>query len=89
MYAGGGAQISETAGFARADVTSLSLLDPPAGASRVILSEPWSPEPWDGDPIRFVYVLSDSAPAPTPGIARHRFRVELTNGELVEPVPPE
>jgi len=86
MFAGGGGWPSHAAGFARADVTELSLVGPDAADGKVVLSEPWSPEPWEGDPIRFVYVLTDGPADRRPSFARHRFRAELTNGQLV-PAP--
>ena len=86
MFAGGGVQPSQTAGFARADVAELTVVGPTEADSRAFLSEPWSPEPWEGEPIRFVYVLSEGGPEPIPGMNRHRFRAKLTNGEVV-PAP--
>jgi hypothetical protein len=85
MYAGGGGGPTQTAGFARAEVMRLSLIDRATG-DKVILSEPWRPEPWDGDPIRFVYVLSESPPETIPSFDRHRFEAELRHGEVV-PAP--
>ena len=86
MYAGGGGGPSQTAGFARADVAELTVVGPTEADSRAFVSEPWRPEPWEGEPIRFVYVLSVGGPERIPGIDRHRYRAELTNGEVV-PVP--
>jgi hypothetical protein len=86
MFAGGGGWPAHAAGFARTDVTELSLVGPDAADGKVVLSEPWSPEPWEGDPIRFVYVLTDGPADRRPSLTYHRFRAELTNGEVV-PAP--
>jgi hypothetical protein len=86
MFAGGGGSPSHSAGFARADVTALSLVGPDAAGGKVVLSEPWTPEPWEGDPIRFVYVLSDGPAPEGPSFAYHRLRAELANGKVV-PAP--
>jgi hypothetical protein len=86
MFAGGGRRPFATAGFARADVAELTLVGPTDAGDEVFLSEPWKPEPSEGEPIRFVYVLSESGPETIPSFDRHRFRAELTNGEVV-PAP--
>jgi hypothetical protein len=86
MFAGGGVQPFQSAGFARAEVAELTVVGPTEADSRAFVSEPWRPEPWEGEPIRFVYVLSESGPESIPSFDRHRFRAELTNGEVV-PAP--
>jgi hypothetical protein len=50
LFAGGD---DELTGFARADVADLTA----PGSATVVLSEPWRPEPWNGEPIRFFYVF--------------------------------
>jgi hypothetical protein len=76
-------------GFAQADVVRIAVLDP-RYPSRVVLSEPWSPEPWRGAPIRFFHVLID-APHDTARdfLVRDRPHLvaRLVGGELVDVVP--
>jgi hypothetical protein len=78
-------------GFTGADVTRIAVLDPQY-PSRVVLSEPWSPEPWEAAPIRFFLVLID-APADRirdlslQGQDRPHLEARLTSGELVDVVP--
>jgi hypothetical protein len=67
LFAGGD---TEQAGFARADVTKLT-----AGDAEVALSEPWRPEPWPGEPIRFFYVFAG---------ARMPLTAALADGRTVE-----
>jgi hypothetical protein len=83
-YGGGGASPTVTVGFARASVGELSLTDP-TSKTRVVLSEPWSPEPWEGDPIRFVYVITDGPPETTPQFDEQDFQVSLEKDPRVEP----
>ena len=86
---GGGGQPVQIAGFARADVSSIAVLDS-RYPSRVVLSEPWSPEPWPGEPIRFFLVLIDAPPDQTRDLLlrdRPRLEARLTSGELVDVVP--
>jgi hypothetical protein len=85
----GGAQPTQIAGFARADVARIAVLDS-RYPSRVVLSEPWSPEPWPHEPIRFFLVLVDSPPDRAPGGPFKngpRLEARLTSGELVDVVP--
>jgi hypothetical protein len=84
----GGAQPTKIFGFARADVARIAVLDAQY-PSRVVLSEPWSPEPWQHEPIRFFLVLVDTprdrapdAPFEHPGL-----EARLTSGALVDVVP--
>jgi hypothetical protein len=61
VVGGGGGRHASYFGFARAGVTSLSM----AGTSRrnrVVVSRPWRPKPWRGEPIRFFYALVDGPP---------------------------
>lgn len=84
-----GVQPSQIAGFARADVARIAVLDS-RYPSRVILSEPWSPEPWQHEPIRFFLVLVDTPPGRAPDSAVEngpRLEARLTSGALVDVVP--
>jgi hypothetical protein len=88
----GGAQPTQISGFARADVARIAVLESEY-PSRVVLSEPWSPEPWQDQPIRFFVVLIDTprdrAPdSPFKNSPRSpRLEARLTSGELVDVVP--
>jgi len=84
----GGARPTKIFGFARADVARIAVLDAQY-PSRVVLSEPWSPQPWQHEPIRFFLVLVDTprdraldAPFEHP-----RLEARLTSGALVDVVP--
>jgi hypothetical protein len=86
---GGGGQPPQIAGFARADVAGIVVLDSQY-QSRVVLSEPWSPEPWQGEPIRFFLVLIDAPHDRARDFLlrdRPRLVARLTSGELVDVVP--
>jgi hypothetical protein len=65
------------------DIAKLTLANPNRDA-RVVLSEPWSPEPWEGDPIRFVYIVMDGTPYELPEFHELELRATLTNGDVVE-----
>jgi hypothetical protein len=84
----GGAQPTQIAGFARADVAQIAVLDAQY-PSRVVLSEPWSPEPWQHEPIRFFLVLVDTprGRAPDAPFEHPRLEARLTTGALVDVVP--
>jgi hypothetical protein len=84
----GGAQPTQIAGFARADVARIAVLDAQY-PSRVVLSEPWSPEPWQHEPIRFFLVLVDTprGRAPDAPFEHPRLEARLTTGALVDVVP--
>jgi hypothetical protein len=71
---GGGAHMS-IAGFTRLDVTDL-VLRGTTRRSRVVLTEPWRPKPWRGEPIRAFLALIDGAPG---GAVPHRelLRIEV------------
>jgi hypothetical protein len=78
-------------GFTRADVTRIFVLDSDY-PSRVVLSEPWSPEPWQAEPIRFFLVLIDAPEDRVRDLSlrgrdRPRLEARLTSGELVDVVP--
>ena len=86
---GGGGQPVQFSGFARADVASIAVSDPQY-PSRVVLSEPWRPAPWQGQPIRFFLVLIDAPPDRARDLLfgdRPRLEARLTSGELVDVVP--
>lgn len=85
---GGGPPV-QIAGFARADVAGIAVVDSQY-PSRVVLSQPWSPEPWRGEPIRFFLVLMDAPQdraRDLPLQDRPRLEARLTSGELVDVVP--
>jgi hypothetical protein len=83
IYAGGGGTHTMATGYARAEVAELTLSNQSRDA-RVVLSEPWSPEPWQGDPIRFVYILMEGTPYELPEHHELELRATLTNGDVVE-----
>jgi hypothetical protein len=85
IFAGGGAKpsLAETA-FARREVTDL---EPGGSASdgTVVLSEPWRPEPWKGEPIRFFFVFVNGRDRPEPGRMPHLpLWARLSDGRTVE-----
>lgn len=84
----GGAQPTQIFGFARADVARIAVLDS-QHPSRVVLSEPWSPDPWEHQPIRFFLVLVDTPRdgAPDAPFEHPRLEARLTSGALVNVVP--
>jgi hypothetical protein len=85
----GGAQPTKIFGFARADVARIAVLDSQY-SSRVVLSEPWSPEPWQGEPIRFFLVLVDTPRGRAPDSPFKngpRLQARLTSGARVDVVP--
>ena len=58
--------------------------------SRVVLSEPSSPEPWQHEPIRFFLVLIHTPRdrAPDAPFENHpRLEARLTSGAVVDVVP--
>jgi hypothetical protein len=87
FFAGGGGRYLKLAGFARADVERI-VVTGPTRQTTAKLSPPWSPEPWKGAPIRFVYVLFDApAGGPRPGqLIGNDLHIEahLANGRIVE-----
>jgi hypothetical protein len=86
---GGGGQPLQIAGFARADAAGIAVVDSQY-RSRVVLSEPWSPEPWPGEPIRFFLVLIDAPRDRTPDFPPQdhpRLEARLISGEVVNIVP--
>jgi hypothetical protein len=86
---GGGGRPTSMFGFARAGVARIAVLDP-RYPTRVVLSEPWSPEPWRGEPIRFFQVLSDAPHDKARDfLVRDRLHLvaRLASGELVDVIP--
>jgi hypothetical protein len=70
----------EYTGFARADVVAAEPVERKVD-TRVILSEPWSPAPWEGDPIRFLLVYGPTPADDRPGhLTFPRLRVRLADG---------
>jgi hypothetical protein len=72
-------------GFARAEVTELT----PAGGSgdmTVVLSDPWRPEPWTGEPIRFLFVFTpnETSPPDSPGRIALPLTAHLDDGRTVQ-----
>jgi hypothetical protein len=90
VFGGGGGEIQDVQGFARADVVALTRLDS-GGAGTIALSEPWRPEPWDGEPIRFFYSVTTEKlhdrPTQSPPWQGLRLRAELADGRSVEVGP--
>jgi hypothetical protein len=74
------------AGFVRPDVVEVTPRDEASGV-RVILSEPWRPEPWDGEPIRFLLAFDLESGMPEPGeYSRVSLNARLEDGRVL-PVP--
>lgn len=70
-------------GFARADVVEVTPRDPSSGVT-VVMSEPWRPEPWEGEPIRFVLVFDTESGTPEPGqIPRISLNARLEDGSVL------
>lgn len=89
IVGGGGGEYTFVSGFARADVTNIAVIAPKY-ASRVVLSERWSPPGWRGKPIRFFEVVIDpprEAGPEFPLRSRIRLQGRLIDGERVEGVP--
>jgi hypothetical protein len=86
IFGGGGGKHTFIVGFARADVVDISLLGS-YGDSRSVLSDPWRPEPWQGKPIRFFYIVSDKPPhsvdGESPILGGVRGEARLSGGERV------
>jgi hypothetical protein len=76
IFAGGS---GEQTGYARGDVVEIT-----AGDATVVLSEPWSPEPWEGEPIRFFFVLGTQEPVPDEPMPRTPLTVRLSDGQTVQ-----
>jgi hypothetical protein len=83
---GGGPKGMVHTGFARGDVVEIAPVER-AGDVTVVLSEPWRPAPWRGEPIRFFLVFDLGAGVPEPGRPpRVALEARLRDGRTV-PVP--
>ena len=85
----GGGEYTHVSGFARADVTGIAVVAP-RYPNRAVLSQPWSPPGWRGNPIRFFWVVIDPprrADPEFPRRSRIRLQGRLIDGETVEGVP--
>jgi hypothetical protein len=80
IFAGGG---NDQTGYARGDVVEITPRDA-AGGATVVLSEPWSPEPWEGEPIRFFFVFGLDEPEPGEPRPQTPLTVRLSNGQTVQ-----
>ena len=76
IFAGGS---REQIGYARGDVVEIR-----AGDATVILSEPWTPEPWEGEPIRFFFVFGLEEPAPGEPRPTTPLTVRMSDGQTVQ-----
>jgi hypothetical protein len=88
VFAGGGGDPTGTVvqGFARSDAVELTAAERTSDVT-VVLSEPWSPEPWEGEPIRFFFAF-DRNPGPVQPRRPPRVPLEarLDDGRVV-PIP--
>jgi hypothetical protein len=88
VFAAGGTLSGDMvhAGFLRADVVEVTPRDKASGVT-VVMSEPWRPEPWDGEPIRFVLAFDLESGMPEPGeVSRVELNARLADGTVL-PVP--
>jgi hypothetical protein len=76
LFAGGS---SHRTGFARGEVVDIAA----TGDTTVVLSEPWTPEPWEGEPIRFFIVFGTERPSPPGPFAETPLEVRLSDGQTV------
>jgi hypothetical protein len=50
----------------------------------VVLSEPWRPEPWEGEPIRFLLAFDTESGTPQPGqFPRLELNARLEDGSVL------
>ena len=77
---GGGPDGFVRKGFARADAVELT---PVEREVTIVLSEPWRPEPWQGEPIRFFLAFSPDESAAREGWQPLPLTVRLTDGRSV------
>jgi hypothetical protein len=80
IFAGGS---NDQAGYARGDVVEITPRDASSGAT-VVLSEPWTPEPWEGEPIRFFFVFGVDEPEPGELRPPTPLTVRLSDGQTVQ-----
>jgi hypothetical protein len=70
-------------GYARADVIEITPRDESSGVT-VFLSEPWRPEPWEGEPIRFILAFDLESGEPEPGqFPRVELNARLADGTVL------
>jgi hypothetical protein len=86
LFAAGGTmdgRLMMHTGFARAGVVDVEPLDK-TSETTVVLSRPWRPEPWEGDPIRFLLVYDRAPDDVSPrDLTRPSLRVRLADGRTV------
>lgn len=85
LFASGGTLTGDMVhtGFARADVAEITPRDPSSRVT-VILSEPWQPEPWKGEPIRFLLAFDLASGRPEPGqTPRVSLNARLDDGRVL------
>jgi hypothetical protein len=71
------------AGFVRPDVVDVTPRDEASGVT-VVLSEPWPPEPWEGEPIRFLLAVDLGSGMPEPGeVSRVELNARLEDGRVL------
>ena len=80
IFAGGA---NRQTGYARGDVVEITPSDA-AGDLTVVLSEAWSPEPWEGEPIRFFFVFGLDEPEPGQLRPPTSLTVRLSDGQTVQ-----
>jgi hypothetical protein len=85
LFAGGGGGPDGIVrkGFARADAVEVAPVDRASGLT-VVLSEPWRPEPWEGEPIRFFFVFDPEEEAPSVPSPALPLEVRLSDGRTVQ-----
>jgi hypothetical protein len=85
LFAAGGTLAGDMVhkGFARADVVEVTPRGGTSGVT-VVLSEPWRPEPWEGEPIRFLLAFDLESGRPEPGqIPRVSLEARLEDGSVL------
>jgi hypothetical protein len=85
LFAGGGTRQGGLVrtGFARSDTVELTPAER-AGDLTVILSEPWRPEPWEGEPIRFFFAFDPDELERGPGLPPVPLTARLRDGATVQ-----
>jgi hypothetical protein len=82
LFAAGGTAHGrmEYTGFTRADVVDVEPVERTSDTT-VVLSPPWRPVPWDGEPIRFLLVYDRVPSEQSPrDMRRPALRVRLADG---------
>jgi hypothetical protein len=80
---GGGPDGFVRMGFARADAVELTPVERTRDVT-VILSEPWRPGPWKGEPIRFFFAFDPDEAGPREGWQALPLTVRLSDGRIVQ-----